>query len=323
MSAYNILAWQPLLRPPLPSAEPPAVPHIPLKALACRNSRTSLSALITAEMPVREARLVFSDLTSGSQTIPSSNICTRIVGTVNVPGSGPVCDLLFEMESFQIDKSAAVHVSIQVPADIPAGTYTGSASLVVDGSAVAANEMQLEVANVVLPDTHEWDFFLNVWMNPAAVARVHGVEVWSEEHFAALRPYIEDLAAHGQKTVVAPICYQPWGGRMRDPYPNLVRWTRSEDAYDFDFSIFDRYVELHADCGIDKAIHCYSVVQDTDEANVSTLEYFDADTSEQHLVRTQVGDSDYNEGWRIFSKAAARTSAWRWRPATLWEDSTA
>ena len=85
MSTYTILAWQPLLRPPLSDQEPPMVPQIPLKALACRNSTVAMAALITSDRPVDSARVVYSDLTSGANVIRESAIRTRLVGTVKTP----------------------------------------------------------------------------------------------------------------------------------------------------------------------------------------------------------------------------------------------
>ncbi len=309
MPRYAILAWQPLLRPPLPNEVPPmdsGALDIPLKALACRNQITSVMALIIGDEPVAAARINVSDLAAPTGArIPASAVSVFLVGAVPTPEAGPVCDPLYEVDEFPIDRSAALFVRIAVPPDAPAGTYQGELSVVVNGDDVASGTIEVEVANVDLPDVREWDFFLNVWMNPAAVARRHGVEIWSDEHFAALRPYVLDLALHGQKTVVAPICYQPWGTQTRDPYPNLVRWTRREDTYEFDFSAFDRYVCLHEDCGIDRAIHCYTIAQGPGRSDKSVIEFTDAATGEIRRIETTIGDDAYTEAWGSFLQAFA------------------
>lgn len=303
MSKYAILAWQPLIRPPLPNAEPPHIPPTPLKALSCRNAITSLSALVVSDEPVKSARLVFTDLASGQGAIPHVAIRARLIGTVPTPETGEVCDPLYDIENFSIDRSTAFHISVDVPKAIPAGVYRGSVALVVEDIEVAYNEIELEVANVDLPDVHNWEFFLSVWMNPASVARWHGVEIWSEEHFKLLKPYIEDLAGHGQKTVVAPICYRPWGAQTRDPYPNLITWKKRGNSYKFDFSAFDRYIRLHEDCGIDRAIHCYTVIQAGTYNNQSTIEYIDEETGKKELIVTEIGDDEYVRAWSAFFAA--------------------
>ena len=303
MSTYAILAWQPLLRPPLPGEEPPSVPEAPLKAVACRNQITSVTALVTSDEPVKSARLVVSDLVCAGSVISKEAIRVRLVGAVPTPEAGPMCDPLYDVDEFSIERSAALYVSIAVPKGICSGTYHGTVSLTVGGTQVAQNGVEVEVASVDLPDVHDWSFFLNVWMNPGTVARWHGVEMWSDEHFALLRPYVQDLAEHGQKTAVVPICYQPWGTQTRDPYPNAVIWKRRGENYEFDFTIFDRYIRLHEECGIDRAIHCYSIVQGPGETDSSVIEYIDADTDEVRQIATKVGDEEYVRAWSAFFKA--------------------
>ena len=304
MAEFSIIAWQPLLRPPLPGHLPAgygAVRGVPLRGLACRNQTISLVALVTADKPVHAAKLIFSDLASDSDRIPATAIKSRLIGVVPTPEAGLVCDPLYEVEEFPIDKCAAVHVSVRIPRRVRAGKYRGIVALAVDGDDVTANAIEIEVANVDLPDVRDWTFFLNVWMNPGAVARWYGVEVWSDEHFRVLRPYIEDLASHGQKTAVVPICYQPWGTQTRDPYPNSTRWIKREDGWHFDFSAFDDYVELHESCGIDRAIHCFTMAQgNKDGGNI--IEFYDAQAGVLKRVETAIGDDVYTEAWSAFLK---------------------
>lgn len=305
MSDYSVLAWQTLLRPPMPDQPPPEVPQSPLKALTCRNAHTSLTALVTAPNPVKGAVLTLTDLASDSGMLPSSAFSIRLAGVVNTPEAGKVCDPLFEVEEFDIDRCAALVIGTHIPADTAPGIYTGEALLHVDGRRVAGSPVEIEVANVTLPDPHDWTFFLNVWMNPGAIARRAGVEPWSDEHFALLRPYIRDLAEHGQKTVVAPICHQPWGTQTFEPYPNLVRVTKQGETYRFDFSAFDRYVRLHEELGIDRAIHCYSMVQGPGETDSSVIEYFTPGNPQPQLLHTRVGEPDWETAWAAFLEAFA------------------
>lgn len=303
MPDFAVLAWQPLLRPPLPDQQPPEVPRSPLKALSCRNAHTSLTALVTAPRPVAGARLAVSDLVGEHAALPGSGLRIRLVGTVPTPEAGPVCDPLYDADAFSIDRCAALLITAHVPRGVPAGTYRGTVSLQLDGAEAARNDIEVEVADVTLPDLHEWNFFLNVWMNPGAVSRRAGANVWSDEHFELLRPYVRDLSEHGQKTVVAPICYQPWGTQTHEPYPNLVRWTKRGGEFEFDFSAFDRYVRLHEEHGIDRAIHCYSIVQGPGATDSSVIEYTDAGSGRQVLLETRVGDPEWQQAWGAFFDA--------------------
>lgn len=297
-----IMPWQPLIRPPVPGSEVPEVPAGPLKALACRNSIVSLAMLVRSEGNLH-ARLVFSDLTAGSASIPGDALSVKLVGAIPTPEAGPVMEALTDVDVFTAYGTAAFYITARIPKGIPAGIYRGTVTVMVGDEEAASNEIEIEVADVDLPDTHDWSFFLNVWANPATVARWHGVEIWSDEHFARMRPYIEDLASHGQKTAVVPICYQPWGTQTRDPFPNAVIWKRRGEEYEFDFSIFDRYVEMHIACGIDQAIHCYSVVQGPGSGRQSMIEYIDVETGEIKQIQTEIGDAEWCEAWKAFFKA--------------------
>lgn len=306
MSRHAILAWPPLLRPPASPQkrlDDTGALDVPLKAVSCRNQIVSVIALVTAEEPVRAAGLVFSDLTCDGDTIPAAGIRTRLIGTVRTPEKGLVCDPLYDVDEFRLGKRAFAHSNITVPKGIRAGTYRGSVSLEAGGKTLARNDVEVEVADVDLPDARDWSFFLNVWMNPGRVASWHGVEIWSEEHFKLMRPYVEDLASHGQKTALMPICYQPWGTQTRDPFPNAIAWTRRKGKFEFDFTAFDRCVKLHEQCGIDRAIHCYSIVSGPGKGGSVTIDYFDADAGEQKRCPADVGSPEYVEAWGPFFAA--------------------
>lgn len=266
-----------------------------------------------SDHPVENARLFFGDLVGSGGVIPGGAINVRLARPVPTAQAVLKCDPLIEVDNFAIEKCAALSANIKVPKDIPAGIYKGSVALLVDGSEVALNKVEVEVANIDLPDPHNWNFFLNVCMNPASVARWYGVEMWSEEHFRRLTPYIEDLAAHGQKVVAASICHQPGS-----QYPNAVIWKKCNGKYTFDFNIFDRYVELHARCGIDAAIYCYVIIPGAGETDTdqSVISYIDTDTGEEKQVYTTIGDPEYIEAWSAFFAAFRKhliQKNWFWK----------
>lgn len=303
MTDYNILAWQTLRRPPLQGEVPPDVPDVPLKALTCRNAITSLMALITADKPVKNARLIISDLSCANGSIPANNAQIYLVGAVPTPEVGMVGDALYPVDKFDIDKSAALYININIPKGIPNGTYLGLAMLEVDGKQTASRSIQVEVADVDLPDVRDWKFYMNIWMNPGAIARYYDVPVWSDEHFERMKPYVADLAAHGQKTVVAPIVAKPWIDQTYTPYPSTVKWIRNGDDYEFDFSVFDKYIQLHKELGIEQTIHCYSIVQGPEKEGKSLIAYTDAQSGEQVEMMTQIMDEEYVKAWGAFFKA--------------------
>lgn len=310
LAEIKIIPWQPLIRPPVPGSEIPEVPAGPLKALACRNSVVSLAMLITTDCPVF-AQVRFTELALQSSklvgvgwtSIPADALKARLVGAVPTPEAGPVMEVVEDADRISLIRASAIYVAATIPKGIAAGLYTGKVIVEVAGQEACSGDIEIEVADVDLPDAHNWDFFLNVWMNPATIARWHGVEVWSDEHFALMKPYIEDLAAHGQKTAVVPIIFQPWGTQTQDPFPNAVIWRKRGNDFEFDFSIFGRYVELHEACGIDKAIHCYSVVQGPGYWQRDIIEYTDVDSGETRREEVAIADEEYSRVWKSFFDA--------------------
>lgn len=129
-------------------------------------------------------------------------------------------------------------VEIKVPRTTPAGVYE-------------CGMMRVTVIDRELPPPKEWKYYLDLWQHPWAIARMAGVEPFSSEHYAAMRPMYELLATAGQKTVTVPILDEPWDHQCRDAYHSLV-----DDA---DFRLFDEYVEFCLDCGLGPDISCYSL----------------------------------------------------------------
>lgn len=87
------------------------------------------------------------------------------------------------------------------------------------------------------------------------------MERWSEEHFAALRPYMRSLARAGQKVVSTFLFFEPWGDQSNDKFDPMVQVIKCADGtWKYDYSVFDRYVKLMEECGIDRQINCFSMI---------------------------------------------------------------
>lgn len=153
-----------------------------------------------------------------------------------------------------------VWLSVEVPADVPAGQYTGTVLVNIGG--VVSLQVTLRVARQVLPPPADWQYDFDCWQYPAPVARMHGVPLWSDEHFALMRPYFTYLASAGQKVITANIIEQPWGSdHVHFDDPSLIKWTRRKDgSWHYDFSLFEKYVRFLMSCGITQRINCYSMV---------------------------------------------------------------
>ncbi|MCP4708580.1 MAG: hypothetical protein GY869_08150, partial [Planctomycetes bacterium] len=171
-------------------------------------------------------------------------------------------DGLDNIESFDIEgrTTRPVWVTIDVPEEAEAGIYLSTLKLTADGQDVQTFEFILDVLPRVLPAGTEWEYHLDLWQNPYALARVHEVELWSDEHWEVLRPIMQMLADAGQKVITTSINKKPWAGQTFDPFESMIEWKKTAAGeWEFDYTIFDNWVEFMMGLGIKKQINCYSL----------------------------------------------------------------
>lgn len=207
-------------------------------------------------------------------------------------------DLLSNANNFSLDAPGTrpIWISVDIPSDAPAGTYKSSLSRQ-SASGIVNHTITLEVQDKVLPDPSDWSFHLDLWQNPFAVARYHGVELWSKEHFELLRPLLKKLANAGQKCITTTLIDKPWdGSACFDPFGTMIKWTRKKDGtWEYDYTVFDQYVSLAMECGIKEQINCYSMVPINNE-----FSWFDEETSETIVMDAFPGTDEYENLWRGF-----------------------
>ncbi|MCF7975920.1 MAG: DUF3863 domain-containing protein [Phycisphaerae bacterium] len=190
-----------------------------------------------------------------------------------------------------------VWISVDIPTEAPAGLYEGTVSRH-SASGTVAHRITLEVLNKSLPDPADWSFHLDLWQNPYAVARVHEVEVWSQEHLDLMRPLLTLLANAGQKCITTTLNDKPWGDDKPcyDDFGAMIKWTRKKDGtWDYDYTWFDQYVGLAMACGINKQINCYSMVPVGNQ-----FSWFDEATSQTIRIEATPETVEYEDLWRPF-----------------------
>ena len=197
--------------------------------------------------------------------------------------------------SLQGMQTRPVWISIPIPTGAQAENYSFSIEAVSANDTLRHN-IRLEVQDRLLPPPGEWSFHLDLWQNPFAVARYHEVPLWSEEHMNLLRPLLTMLAGAGQKCITASITTAPWGGQTYDPFGSMITWIKNSEGYwDYDYSVFDQYVRLAIECGIDEQINCYSMVPWDNKYS-----WFDQDSGKfvSHIILP--GSDEYINTWKPF-----------------------
>lgn len=84
-------------------------------------------------------------------------------------------------------------------------------------------------------------------------------EPFSDRHLEVLRKEMELYHRAGGDTVTCTITEEPWAHQTCYDTPSLVKWNRDGSGnLWFDYSAFDRWVELCSECGINGDIECFS-----------------------------------------------------------------
>lgn len=194
-----------------------------------------------------------------------------------------------------------VWLSIAVPRTQRPGRYKGQVIILRNEKIVERLSLTLHVQPRLLPEASKWQFHLDFWQNPYAIARWHQLQPWTYAHFEAMRPYMKMLANGGQKVVTATLINRPWDGQTYDAFGSMVQWVkRADGTWHYDFSIFDRWVQFMDECGIRDEITCFSMIPWR-----LSFQYYDEASQSFQEWKGAPGDSIYSERWGHFLSAFA------------------
>ena len=201
----------------------------------------------------------------------------------------------------EANSTQAIWIDCTVPSDISSGLYKGRVRIKNGGAVLSELDLTIKVLDRTLPEPEDWKLHLDLWQNPYAVARYYKTELWSEEHFEAMKPVFELLAQSGQKVITASIMHKPWNGQTYDYFDSMVTWTKMLDgSWRFDYDIFDRWVEFMMSLGIDSQINCYTMIPWE-----LTYQYFDQRNNCMKSVHTEPGDVEFEKMWVAMLKSFA------------------
>ncbi len=226
-------------------AQPPESGSDTVVLEAARNEYESAQIVVRSDEAITDLRAICGDLIGpeGAQ-IPADNCRCRFVGYIQVnsnsaattpenlvaPAPGMFPDLLLEDEAVDVEKGDAqpVWLTVRVPADAQPGEYAGTVQLQFDGGGESI-PVRLTVWPFTVPD--ERHLLFTNWFAGGPLARRYGVKLYSDEFWPIFEKYVANCAAHRQNIL--------WVS------PDTIRGTRAADgALTFDFTIFDRWVEI-------------------------------------------------------------------------------
>lgn len=220
-----------------------------------------------------------------------------------------VADPLFVLDHVKLPafRTQPIWISIDIPAGTSTGVYKGTLTISSDQFS-SSYKISIEVVDLSLPDPKHYQFYLDLWFNANSIATNHEVEPWSQPHWNLVEKYLKELASLGGKTITTIISHEPWrikwlNDSMRSQthtgFEGMIKWRLHENnTWNFDYSIFDRFVELSKKSGFSGPINTYSLTAFRGKERIS---YFDVKSNaNKTMYFASVEDPAYRDAWKSF-----------------------
>jgi len=264
-----------------------------IKLVAWRGERVNAQAVVCSAKHQANVRLQAQAPSGGKLKLAAHFI--RYTLADGEP-QGDIIDPV-EMLPLPAGTNRPLWIAVDVAADAAPGTYQGGV-IVRSDEAELKLPVTVEVLPTAIPAPGDWQFHLDLWQHPEAVARWHDVPAWSDAHLALLEPLMKRLADAGQKTITTTLVHEAWGGQTYDAFPSMIGWTQRKDGgWSYDYTAFDRWVGfMTGRVGMKNArIHCYTMIPWSLQ-----FRYFDEAANRFADTKLNPGTPEYDEYWGRF-----------------------
>jgi hypothetical protein len=274
VQVWSVERWQTVAVGDLSGANPEMKLLKPIELLAGRNGVASGYVVVTRDgAPIKGLKCSAGELvqaSGGKGVIPAARVQVRYADLARPEKSfmpGHRFDRLLEVPPTEVPVATAragkaeygavftpkstapvatvpVWVTVRVPADAAAGDYSGTLSVAAEGLAGSPVKVpvKLKVCDWIVPDPKDFQVRTIGWMNPEALARHYGVELWSEKHFELMGRSMELMLELGSRQIIIDVTQRY---PARDNADTMIKWIKQSDgSYKYDFTLFDKYCDL-------------------------------------------------------------------------------
>lgn len=162
-------------------------------------------------------------------------------------------DLLTEIPSYGMDliggQWRSLWIDVETAADMEAGSYPVQIQIVKEEEILGTAKIQLELLNAELP---QLPIPHTEWFHTDCLADYYGVEVFDEEYWRITENFVRTAVKRHCNMLLTPVFTPPLdteiGAERRTV--QLVEVEVTEAGYRFDYSNFERWVEMCKRCGI-------------------------------------------------------------------------
>ena len=227
----------------------------PIKLVGARNGSFSGKIVVESTKVIKGLQASVSALSGKGTAIPVSNVQLRYgsswlnwypksvgpnhMGTpfgLDILNESPVEPVL----DYYSRAMEAVWVTVKVPTNAKAGTYTGEVTVKADGIAAVHVPLSLDVQDWTLPDPQDYRTWSDIIQSPDTLALEYNVPLWSEQHWKLIDRSFKLLSPNGGRVVYVPLlCRMNFGNEQ-----SMVRWIKKgENQYEYDYTVLDKYLD--------------------------------------------------------------------------------
>ena len=279
-----------------------------------RGERLNAQVLVWSPDTLEQVRVVLQDLTGDNgKTISKENIGVDMVRYVlsNYPyaSKDAACDVAATDVAYlmpdrfeKFDRFSLPGMSVRplwftlnIPRDAAPGIYTGTIIIATVEQTQSLN-VKVTVQDQLLPEPSDWSYRLDLWQNPWVVAWYYHLEPWSAAHKELLRKHLKLYADAGGTYITTYAVHSPWSDNSYMIEGTMIDWLKLRDgSWKFDYSIFDQYVELAMEVGIDEAITIYTPVPWGHR-----FRYLDEQSGNYLYAEWSPESRDFEMVWKVF-----------------------
>lgn len=125
-----------------------------------------------------------------------------------------------------------------------------------DNTFITEENVELEVLNASLD---EQQLKYTSWFHADCIADIYDVEIFSDRHFEIMRSFIEEAVKAGMNMILIPAFTPPLDTMVNGERKTaqLIKVKKNGEKYEFDFSLFEKYIKLCVECGIQYFEHSH------------------------------------------------------------------
>ena len=295
-----------------------------IKLWAWKNDKANAEfAIICYDNDLDIVSFAISDLTSKTGIIPSDNVKLSFIKEVkaytghagwyannpkNFMPKGNreyYPEVIYSDAPISICKNSfnLVWLEVSIPKNTNPDIYCGNITVKAQNTdKVVELNFSLEVMDIVMPDTQDYLFDVEYWSHPYNVAYYYNVKPFSDEHLEILKQHMCLYKSLGGHAITASIVEEAWGGQTygggnKIHYPSMIKWVKNLDGnWVFDYTDFDKWVQMNIDLGVADKIICYSMMPWN-----NLIKYYDKHKQKMLKIKAKPGrKAKYNELWQPF-----------------------